>query len=75
MNWDEVKGQWKEIKGSVREKWGKLTDDDLESIAGKKDRLLGKIQGYYGHKKEVAEKEVDGFFSGLNKGLDKTKKR
>jgi uncharacterized protein YjbJ (UPF0337 family) len=39
MNWDQVKGQWKELKGSVREKWGKLTDDDLESIAGQKGEI------------------------------------
>ena len=66
MNWEQVEGQWKEIKGIVREKWGKLTDDDFESIAGKKDRLLGKVQTYYGHKKEAAEKEIDGFIAGIN---------
>jgi len=43
MNWDQVEGQWKELKGSIREKWAQLTDDDLESIASKKDRLLGKL--------------------------------
>jgi uncharacterized protein YjbJ (UPF0337 family) len=61
MNWEQVEGQWREIKGMVREKWGKITDDDFESIAGKKERLLGKVQTYYGHKKEVAEKEIDSF--------------
>ncbi|MEI8027353.1 MAG: CsbD family protein [Pseudomonadota bacterium] len=56
MNWDQVEGQWKEIKGKFREKWAKLTDDDLELIAGKKDRLLGKLQSHYGHQKDAAEK-------------------
>ena len=66
MNWDQIEGQWKDLKGRVREKWAKLTDDDLESIAGKKDRLLGKLQTRYGHKKEAAELEVDNFLSGID---------
>ena len=75
MNWDQVEGQWKELKGSVRQKWAKLTDDDVEAIAGKKDRLLGKLQTYYGHKKEVAEKEIDGFISGIGAKKDKAAKQ
>lgn len=71
MNWDQVEGQWKEIKGKVREKWAKLTDDDLDLIAGKKDRLLGKLQTHYGHQKDTAEKELDGFISGIKANLDK----
>lgn len=66
MNWDQVEGQWKDLKGSVRQKWGKLTDDDFEMIAGNKDRLAGKLQTYYGHVKEAAEKEIDTFISGIN---------
>ena len=66
MNWDQVAGQWKDLKGQVREKWAKLTDDDFESIGGKKDRLIGKLQEYYGHKKEAADAEVDGFLSSLD---------
>lgn len=72
MNWDQIEGQWKDIKGKVREKWAKLTDDDFESIAGKKDRLLGKLQQHYGYEKENAEKELDRFIKGL--GPDKTTK-
>ena len=59
MNWDQVEGQWKNIKGGIREKWGKLTDDDLEVIAGKKDKLLGKMQEHYGLAKDKAEAELD----------------
>ena len=46
MNWDQVEGQWKQMKGSVREKFGKLTDDDLQVIGGKKDQFLGKLQSF-----------------------------
>jgi len=74
MNWDQVEGQWKEIKGKVRERWGKLTDDDLELIAGKKDRLLGKLQGHYGQQKDAAEKELDEVISGIMTNLDKSHK-
>jgi uncharacterized protein YjbJ (UPF0337 family) len=61
MNWDTIKGEWTQLKGKVREKWGKLTDNDLETIAGKKDQLIGKLQQRYGYDKEAAEKEVDNF--------------
>ena len=66
MNWDQIEGQWKDLKGTIREKWGKLTDSDYETIAGKKDRLLGKVQERYGFHKERAEREVDDFISGIN---------
>jgi len=49
--WDQVKGNWKQFRGKVREKWGLLTDDDLEHIAGHKDQLVGKIQEKYGEAK------------------------
>lgn len=65
MNWEQIEGQWKEVKGLIREKWGKITDDDLTSIAGKKDRLLGKLQTHYGHKKEAAEAELDKFIANV----------
>jgi len=52
MNWDQAKGQWNQIKGSIKTKWGKLTDDDLDVIAGERDRLIGKIQERYGINKE-----------------------
>ena len=61
MNWDTVKGQWKQLKGTAREKWGDLTDDDLEYIGGKKDQLVGKLQERYGYERDRAEKEAEDF--------------
>lgn len=58
MNKDEIGGNWKQFKGTVKEKWGKLTDDDMTVIEGKRDQLVGKIQERYGSSKEEAEKEV-----------------
>jgi len=58
MNWDQIAGNWKQVKGVVREKWGKLTDDDVDVIAGKRDILLGKIQERHGIAREEAEKEL-----------------
>jgi len=59
MNWDQVEGKWKQLKGSVRERWGKITDDDLEMIAGNRERLVGKFQERYGLAKEDAQKRAD----------------
>jgi len=59
MNWDQISGSWKTMKGKVREKWGKLTDDDLEVIAGKRDQLVGRLQQRYGYSKEEADREID----------------
>jgi uncharacterized protein YjbJ (UPF0337 family) len=61
MNWDEIKGSWKELRGRVREQWGKLTDDDVDIIAGRRDRLVGLIQQRYGTLKEDADAEVTAF--------------
>ena len=65
MNWDTIKGNWKQMTGRLKTKWGKLTDDDWTLISGKKDQLLGKLQEKYGYKKDQAEKEVDEFIRGL----------
>ncbi len=65
MNWDQIAGEWKEAKGKLRSKWAKLTDDDLEAIAGKKDVLVGRLQQRYGQKKNDAERDVDSFLQGL----------
>lgn len=65
MNWDEIKGNWKQFTGKVKEKWGDLTDDDLTSIAGKRDQLAGKLQERYGFEKARAESEIDEFARSL----------
>jgi uncharacterized protein YjbJ (UPF0337 family) len=52
MNWDVIEGNWKQFKGHVKEKWGKLTDDNLDTIAGKRDQLAGTIQQTYGVTKD-----------------------
>jgi uncharacterized protein YjbJ (UPF0337 family) len=61
-----VKGDWKQFKGKVKEKWGKLTDDDLTTIEGKRDQLAGKLPERYGYGKEQAERELDDFTRTLN---------
>ena len=58
MNWEQIAGNWKQAKGTVKEKWGQLTDDDLTMIAGKRDQLVGRVQERYGIAKEEAEREV-----------------
>ena len=61
MNWDRIEGNWKQVKGRAKEQWGKLTDDQLDVIAGKRDQLLGKIQEAYGIGKDEAERQVRQF--------------
>ncbi|MFZ0641266.1 MAG: CsbD family protein [Candidatus Acidiferrales bacterium] len=65
MNWDQVQGKWKQYKGQLRTKWGKLTDNDLDVIEGNRQQLVGKVQEYYGLTKENAEKQVDEFVHNL----------
>ena len=59
MDWDRVEGGWKQFTGKVKEKWGKLTDDDLTAINGRRDQLEGKIQERYGYAKDQVRREVD----------------
>ncbi|MGI8961241.1 MAG: CsbD family protein [Bryobacteraceae bacterium] len=59
MNSDQFEGKWKQLKGQVKQRWGKLTDDDVTALGGKKDELIGKIQERYGITREQAEKEAD----------------
>ena len=59
MNWDHIEGKWKQLKGSLKQQWGKLTDDDLNVIAGQRDKLIGKLQERYGYAKEEAQKKAD----------------
>ena len=58
MNWDQVRGDWKQAKGELKKQWGKLTDDDFATINGERDKLVGRIQERYGYAKEQAEREV-----------------
>ena len=59
MNWDVIEGKWKQFSGQVQAQWGKLTDDDLDVIAGKKDKLVGKLQERYGWSRNEAENKVE----------------
>jgi len=59
MNADILRGKWNQVKGQAKQKWGKLTDDDLAKVNGSRDELVGIIQERYGKTKEAAEKEVD----------------
>ena len=59
--WDRIEGSWKQLSGKAKEQWGKLTDDDLTQIAGKRDQLSGKIQERYGYAKDKAEEEIRAF--------------
>lgn len=65
MNWDVVKGNWKQVKGDIRKRWGKLTDDELEEVAGERDKLIGKLQEKYGYARGEAEKQVDAMLEDL----------
>lgn len=64
MNWDQVKGQMKQVQGAIKSKWAKLTDDDLQLLGGKKDIFVGKLQERMGIAKDQAERELDAFLNG-----------
>jgi uncharacterized protein YjbJ (UPF0337 family) len=66
MNWDQLEGKWKQVKGSVKTRWGKLTDDDIDLIGGQKDQLVGRIQERYGIEKDQAQSQVEEW----NRALD-----
>ncbi len=59
MNTDQIQGNWKQLKGKIKEQWGKLTDDDLATINGRQEQLVGKLQERYGYTKEQAEREIE----------------
>ena len=63
MDWDRVEGNWKQIKGKVKEQWGDLTDDELDEIAGKREQLEGKIQERYGLEKDRVRRDVDDWYN------------
>ena len=69
MNSDQIEGKWKQFTGSAQERWGKLTNDDIQTLTGKKDHLVGKIQERYGIAKEEAEKQANEW----SRALEQTK--
>jgi len=76
MNNDQWQGKWKQVKGSIKERWGKLTDDDLDVIAGQRDQLAGRIQERYGIAKEQAHKQVEDWMrmQESHAGLEETRR-
>ena len=65
MDWNRIEGNWKQFKGQIKEKWGDLTDDDLDSVAGHREQLEGKIQDRYGIAKDKVRKDVDDWLGSL----------
>jgi len=73
MNWTSLQGNWNEAKGKVKNKWGRLTDDDLMQVSGNKDRLVGVIQQKYGIAREKAEEQLEEFMSSADSWTNRAK--
>lgn len=67
MNWNQIEGNWKQFKGNVKVRWGKLTDDQLDVIAGRRDNLVGKIQEAYGISRDETEKQLSDWQNRMKK--------
>ena len=67
MNWNEIEGNWREFKGAVQERWGKLTDSDIDRIAANREKLVGQLQSAYGKSREDVERELDLFVEGMKR--------
>ena len=67
MNWNEIEGNWREFKGTIQERWGKLTDSDIDRIAGNREKLVGQLQSSYGKSREDVERELDLFVEGMKR--------
>lgn len=65
MNWNQMKGKWSQVKGTAKTKWGKLTDDELQMIEGRRDQLVGKLQEKYGLAKDEAERQAEEFANSI----------
>lgn len=63
MNWDVIKGNWKQMTGAIKSQWGELTDDEIDQLDGERERLAGLIQERYGMAKDQAEEEIDSFIA------------
>ena len=75
MNWNQIQGEWKQFSGKVQEHWGKLTDDEVTAIAGRREQLVGYLQERYGYEKACAEKEIDDFTQTMVSHAAKVEKR
>jgi uncharacterized protein YjbJ (UPF0337 family) len=75
MNWDQVEGKWKQIKGEAKTRWGKLTDDDLDVAGGQRDKLVGRVQERYGIAKDQAQAEVEDWNKSLRDDNDALRER
>ncbi len=71
MNWDRIEGNWKQFTGKVKTQWGKLTDDDLDVVAGRRDHLVGKIQERYGIAKDKANEQLSAWEKTQSKATEK----
>lgn len=65
MNWDQIKGNWKQFTGKARQQWADLTDDDVDQVGGDREVLEGKLQERYGDSKEDAKRKVDAWIASL----------
>jgi uncharacterized protein YjbJ (UPF0337 family) len=75
MNWDVIEGNWKQVKGKVKQQWGRLTDDQLVMVSGKRDQLVGKIQEIYGIARDDAERQVRDWETQYADMSDKARRR
>lgn len=75
MNWNRVEGNWRQLRGKARTRWGRLTDDDLDVIAGKRDQLIGKLQARYGTSKAALETQIEEWSRRLDDDLRIVAKR
>jgi len=73
MNWDQIEGQWHQVKGTLKSTWGKLSDDDVKNLSGKRELIVGKLQTRYGIVKDEAEKQADAWIAKLPMGEPSTK--
>lgn len=65
--WDKIKGNWKQFTGSVQERWGELTENEVQEVRGERKQLVGKIQERYGIAQEEAERQVDEWAASMNR--------
>ena len=68
MNWDQIKSNWRQVSDKIKVTWGKLSEEDLATIAGRREQLTGCLQERYGYERKLAEQKVDDFAQGLKAG-------